>query len=182
MPTYDLLCHPLNTAQNCLRVRASLAVQGKCLHIDYSVEGDVREIAWPALQSPQRADGLWRTTCFELFLQAEEASAYYEFNFSPSSHWAVYYFEAYRSGQISVALSRVPEVRRVDCEKGPSLQASIDLTELSELSGARSIRFAPTAVIEAANGLHSYWALRHIDAEPDFHHADGFVGVFSHGA
>jgi hypothetical protein len=32
-----------------------------------------------------------------------------------------------------------------------------------------------TAVVEAADGSLSYWALRHPVARPDFHHRDGFA-------
>lgn len=43
-----------------------------------------------------RADELWRTTCFELFLRRPGEDAYLEFNFAPSGQWAAYGFNAYR--------------------------------------------------------------------------------------
>lgn len=45
-----------------------------------------------------RVDGLWRHTCFELFLRPVGSDAYWEFNFSPSGEWAAYRFDRYRDG------------------------------------------------------------------------------------
>jgi hypothetical protein len=44
----------------------------------------------------RRADDLWRTTCFELFIQAEGESGYREWNFAPNGSWAAYDFSGYR--------------------------------------------------------------------------------------
>jgi hypothetical protein len=63
------------------------------LELTYRVEG--RALALPASAVPARADNLWKTTCFELFL-GQAGTTYREFNFSPSGQWATYAFAAYR--------------------------------------------------------------------------------------
>lgn len=50
----------------------------------------------PEAAMPARADGLWRKTCFEVFLRRPGETAYQEFNFSPSGEWAAYSFDDYR--------------------------------------------------------------------------------------
>ncbi|NWN33423.1 hypothetical protein GY663_30040, partial [Klebsiella michiganensis] len=52
----------------------------------------------PAPAAPERTDGLWRRTCFELFIRPEGGEGYFEFNFSPSTQWAAYRFHGYREG------------------------------------------------------------------------------------
>ena len=46
----------------------------------------------------ERADELWKTTCFEAFLRPMGEESYREWNFAPSSQWAAYRFTGYRQG------------------------------------------------------------------------------------
>ena len=55
--------------------------------------------------------------------------------------------------------------------RGLALKAEIPVA-LPPLT--RSIRLALSAVVEAADGELSYWALRHPPGRPDFHHIDAF--------
>ncbi|MEC7623147.1 MAG: hypothetical protein VYA25_03070, partial [Pseudomonadota bacterium] len=66
------------------------------------------ELVLPAPAGKRREDGLWQTTCFELFLQPDGVSAYCEFNLSPSERWAAYDFSAPRAGMAQRALPRDP--------------------------------------------------------------------------
>ena len=43
---------------------------------------------------PGRADELWQSTCFELFLRTPSEENYAEWNFAPSGQWAAYAFTA----------------------------------------------------------------------------------------
>jgi hypothetical protein len=131
----------------------------------------------PEWQSPGRAYGLWETTCFELFLRARGSFAYFEFNFSPSSKWAAYAFDGYRTGMTPMALSVDPFVERdpspepEDEDAHYSLDADVDLSDLPD----GPLLMALSAVIEEEDGTKSYWALRHPPGKPDFHHPDCFV-------
>jgi hypothetical protein len=129
----------------------------------------------PPSRTPARADGLWNHTCFEAFIATSGKAGYYELNFSPSGQWAVYSFESYRKSMSPVDVSRPPEltVRRGDYSL--ELDALIRLPELSALQGAHTLKLALAGVIEDDSGTLSYWALRHAQDKPDFHHPDGFV-------
>ena len=43
------------------------------------------------------------------------------------------------------------------------------------LPPGRSLRLGLSAVLEDADGVLSYWALRHPPGKPDFHHTDAFA-------
>ena len=131
----------------------------------------------PEWVSPERADGLWKTTCFELFLRSLMSDAYQEFNFSPSSQWAAYAFDGYRSGMKPIELSLDPHIQeepesRKDGQDAPYvLGADVDLAE----TPPGPLLMALSAVIEEEGGRKSYWALAHPPGAPDFHHPDCFT-------
>jgi hypothetical protein len=58
-----------------------------------------------------------------------------------------------------------------------SLALDVTVPAVDILPGAdvSRLRLAFGAVIEEQSGTISYWALRHPQGEPDFHHPDGFA-------
>lgn len=140
--------------------------------VRYHLAGMIDKLAVPGHQEPTRADGLWQTTCFELFMRKEGRSNYAEFNFSPSSRWAAYEFEDYRSGMTGLEPPAVPEIG-LDASDGHfALEAELQLPApwrgLPLVAGF-------SAVIEDRTGAKSYWALAHPPGKPDFHHKDCFA-------
>lgn len=120
----------------------------------------------PAFSGKGRADELWKTTCFELFLQEPGGDGYVELNLSPSERWNVYDFTGQREG-----MSERPMPREPDCSmrKGSDM-AIFDAAIPASGLPSRPWRCGMTAVIEEEGGVKSYWALAHGDAAaPDFH-------------
>jgi hypothetical protein len=117
-------------------------------------------------------DELWRHTCFEAFVGA--GVAYYEFNFAPSTHWAVYRFTGYRSGMRVATEVSAPEITVEERPERYSLQALLNLDQLL-LPRDATLRLGLSAVIEENGGQRSYWALAHPPGKPDFHHSDCFT-------
>ena len=128
----------------------------------------------PPPAPPERTDGLWRHTCFEAFLRAPGEAAYCEFNLSPSGQWAAYRFTGYREGMAPLEPLPTPAVAWRAAADGFELSCVLDLAEVPDLAGA-PWRLALSAVIEAAAGRSSYWALAHPPGRADFHHLDGFA-------
>jgi len=66
--TVALTCHPSTPTQSVHGVTASarLAGAGK-LAVRFNVDADMSRIALPRTREPERADELWRHTCFEIF-------------------------------------------------------------------------------------------------------------------
>lgn len=65
------------------------------LVFSYRLQGDMARLRIPAGVAG-RGDRLWEQTCFEAFIAPRGATAYVEFNFSPSGQWAAYAFSDYR--------------------------------------------------------------------------------------
>ena len=149
------------------------------LVLSYLVTGDVGALRMPLPMAAARADELWRHTCFEAFVRASPGSAYYEFNFAPSTQWAAYRFSGYRSGMRAASEISAPRIEVQSSAERYTLQATLELDRLSGLPRDTPWRLGLSALIEDTNGRKSHWALAHPPGKADFHHADCFVHEFS---
>jgi len=126
-------------------------------------------LAAPARTTPRRADDLWKTTCFELFLRPATGDAYFEFNFSPSTRWAAYAFESHRQGRLDLPQSVEPRVEREPARPTGADYRLDAIVHFSEIPST-AFRMGLSAIIEEMDGTKSYWALAHpLGDEPDFH-------------
>jgi hypothetical protein len=171
-----LIAHPATPGKAVRRIEVQVDRPAPAtLELHYRVEGDIGSLLIPAASTARRADQLWRHTCFEAFIAVPGTGGYFEFNFSPSTQWAVYRFLAYREGMAAIEAARAPRIS-VQHEHGRlGLDASVDLEPLPALRDSPGLRLALAAVVEEQDKGLSYWALAHAPGKPDFHHADGFV-------
>ena len=126
----------------------------------FSVVGDISRTVIPSPAAGARTDGLWQTTCFELFV-AGEGPTYREFNLSPSGAWAAYEFDDYRSGMRDAQATVEIEISLVN--NSLCLVAKI----ASEFGSPATVGL--TAVIEEADGAIRYWSTGFAPGKPDFH-------------
>lgn len=180
MSSLMLTCHPSTPCKIIPHLRATVHRKGNgILNLTYSLafqsEQDSKRLLVPDPRPPNRADRLWEHTCFEAFLAEEGLSGYYELNFAPSTEWALYRFEAYRSNMSIPATTAPPTIVCQQTTQGLELDATISLAGLSETLADAGLRLALSAVIEDREGSRSYWALQHPPAKPDFHHPDSFL-------
>ena len=83
-----------------IMIKGSVGRLANKFSISYSLTGALSEIVIPApADMPERRNNIWQETCFEFFLGLKDYDQYWEFNLSPSGHWNVYRFEAYREGK-----------------------------------------------------------------------------------
>jgi hypothetical protein len=157
-------------AVRALQVIVRTAADGT-LTLDFDLDADAGSMVFPPARPSRFSDGLWRHTCFELFA-AGEAARYREFNFSPSSEFAIYDFSDYRAGMRPVAATAPPSI---EINRGGLLVRVQVPAELMLLDGRPARKIGIAAVIEERGGGLSYWALRHPRDEPDFHDRDGFI-------
>jgi hypothetical protein len=150
-------------------------VEQRLLRITYLAKGELGTLKIPAKCSPRRVDRLWEHTCFEAFIRADGDPSYCEFNFSPSSEWAVYAFHGYRDGSALQDERWSPEIVVRWGVDRLELDAVIRLDRLSTIRSGSTLRVGLSAVIEANDGTLFYWALKHPAAKPDFHHPDSFA-------
>ena len=152
-----------------LEAEAVRAADGR-LALTYVVSGHVGGLRLPRAGAGGRGDELWRHTCFEAFVRAADGG-YYELNFAPSTQWAAYRFDGYRSG---MAPAELPPPR-IEAEAGADRYALRIEADVGGFDLSAAWRLALSAVIEDAAGRISYWALAHAAGKPDFHHPDSFV-------
>ena len=185
MPASRDITHPLRpfdrSSEGPVRaLAASVAREGAGgLHFRYVLDADLSAVRIPAFSAPRQADELWKHTCFEAFIAGPPRDeAYRELNFSPSTEWAAYAFERYRTGMRPVGLPSPPRVELSRSGSQLTVEARVGvqalLPESWHASGA-PLRIALSAVIEDESGRISYWALKHAPDKPDFHHAAGFI-------
>lgn len=171
----SLVGHPGNPA------RAVRAVSVDVEHspasgfaLRFMVEGEIDRILLPrgegALAVADRGtDGLWQSSCFELFLADEGHPRYTEFNYAPDGRWACYHFDDYRT---LLAPDDMLAPRAMSAEREAAHYAF--RVEPGILPAERT-KLALSAVIEETDGTKSYWALCHPPGKPDFHHPDCFA-------
>lgn len=131
----------------------------------WALKDGLRAKAWRSVEL-QRADGLWKTTCFEAFWREEGSESYWELNLSGTGQWNLYRFDAYRSPQpprqsddfTILELKTTPN--GLDCR----LRANVML---------KGLEASLCAVLSTGSGTH-YASLKHAGAKPDFHLADSF--------
>ena len=93
----DLILHPHCRPGRITRAAADIRPTAEGCTARFRFEGDIAAIKIPETQEPTRSDELWKSTCFEIFWQPENGTNYREFNLSPSTRWACYEFDDYRS-------------------------------------------------------------------------------------
>jgi hypothetical protein len=170
--THTLICHPDTPPRGITRVEARVVgIQGEWLRLRWRIDG-VGSLVVPSFAGKGRADDLWKTTCFEAFLQPQGGTAYVELNLSPSERWNAYDFVAYREGMAERPFPREPDCSLRMGQAMAIFDAAIPVSALPPLPW----RYGLTAVLEEQGGVLSYWAIAHQTGKPDFHDAACFAG------
>jgi hypothetical protein len=129
---------------------------------EFRLDGRMAGVALGEPGPSVRTEGLWKSTCFEVFWQAIGEEGYREFNFAPSGRWAAYGFDSYREGMGDAAVDAIA----VSCshdEAGLLLKASL----AAELPAPAQVGLS--AVVDHGQGALQYWALAFPPGPPDFH-------------
>ena len=175
MPTVTLKPHPDSPPSPAERVEVVVDRLGDGeLTLTYRVFGDRDAIRLPEPAEPRRADGLWRHTCFEAFVQAAGQDGYLELNFAQSLQWAAYRFSGYRDGMTPANID--PMSMHGSLRSPLWFEVEVDIGRMARPDlPAPAWHVGLSAVIEDIDGGISYWALAHPPGKPDFHHPDSFA-------
>jgi hypothetical protein len=120
---------------------------------------------------------LWEETCFEAFLCRPSEDAYIETNASPSGDWHCYSFTDYRA-DMQVAPAPTLQVQKYAVnECHAEILVQVDLNDWSTPLAVLQLGLA--AVLKTKAGARLYYALRHVDDKPDFHHRDSHTLLIS---
>ena len=164
----DLVLHPATPGGAVSGIAVAIERDGSDLRLSYRLEGDIARLQLPEPAEAMRTDSLWQHSCFEAFLKPDDGDRYYEFNFAPSSAWAVYGFAA-RRGDRELPEVAVPAIASRRDAGTFEMTVRLSLGGLPQLAQAPALDAGICAVIEDARGLLTYWALAHASREPDFH-------------
>lgn len=165
METHELVAHEAYPPADVTSVTARIVSRDKnWLRLRWRIEG-ASKLLVPRFAGRGRADELWRTTCFELFLQPQGGSSYCEFNLSPSERWAAYDFSAPREAMTDrpVAIEPACTIRQ-----GSSF-AIFDAAIPDSALPATACAVGLSCVLEELGRIKSFWALSHNKDQPDFH-------------
>jgi hypothetical protein len=138
--------------------------------ITFTAVGTIADLALPERAPAVQTDGLWKTTCFELFL-GQPGDGYVEINLSPSGAFAAYHFDHYRTGMRPLDMP----APQIDLTVGTERLTMIARLAEDSLPWDRTGQIGISAVIADKDGCVSYWALAHAPGKPDFHHHDCFT-------
>ena len=175
MIKYRLACHPATPSSLVSQLTATISeLTGDSIQLSYQVTGDLNRLLIPKQQTPNASDNLWQHTCFEFFIAQAEGENYYEFNFSPSTLWAAYAFDSYRVRR-EWAINEAPSISINQTQNHYQLDAVINLADLPLVNKKEACLIGLTAVVETQQNEHSYWALKHPETQPNFHHRDGYI-------
>jgi hypothetical protein len=175
LATARLVLHPTTPCQALDFIEVVVGYAHPQLKLQFRLSGRVRDLAIPGSEEPVRTVGLWEETCCEAFLKPAGEDAYYEFNLSPSSQWAVFDFTGHRENFRQLDVGRAPVI---DCAQTPDqlvLDAVIDLSMLPPGVHAQDWALGLSCVVKAKDGTTSFWALAHPPEKPDFHDSNCFA-------
>ena len=135
----------------------------------FCIGAPMQQFVIPEAAEPARVDGLWQTTCFEMFLKRPDEEAYREWNFAPSGQWAAYDFTGCREGQGEADIGFAPDIVLQDNLTWWQVGVTVPVEE-----GPWQIGLS--AVLEEQDETKSYWAIAHPPGgKPDFHAPDCFA-------
>lgn len=173
MQTHPLIAHPGQSPLGVSSVEARIIGRdAQWLRVRWRIEG-TQQLVVPAFAGKGRADELWKTTCFELFLKPAGGEAYCEFNLSPSERWNAYDFDGYRAGMRERPFPHEPECTMRQGSSFAIFDAVLPIGGLPQADCTMGL----SAAIEEQGGAISYWALAHPEGEPDFHAPACFAAV-----
>jgi hypothetical protein len=173
---FDLVPLP-NSKIPDIRITGSVTRKGNVYTVKFYVSGKINDILFPGLHpEPKRKHGLWQSTCFEFFLAFPEQQPYWEFNISPSGNWNVYRMDSYR--QIGFREEELIQSLQLDIRKHLDcfqLHAVADLSPV--LASEKQILVGVASIIKTHDGNETYWAVKHIRPQADFHLRESFTLV-----
>ncbi|TMM49872.1 DOMON-like domain-containing protein [Qipengyuania marisflavi] len=165
MQTHELIAHPAHPASRVTGVEARIIGRdAKWLRLRWRIAGGGALVV-PPFAGRGRADELWRSTCFELFLKPQGGEGYCELNLSPSERWAAYDFDSYREGMRERPFPPEPSCTMRQGSSFAIFDAAIPAAGLPDADCAMGL----SCVLEETGGATSYWALCQPDRAPDFH-------------
>lgn len=125
---------------------------------------------WKMVVSPRSRQELWKSTCFEAFIKAQDGEGYHEINLSPPGQWNAYRFDRYRE---PLPPREVSGWRLLDMNTSAG---ELSARMQTDLPPGREFQVGLSCVMEIPSGEKVYWSLGEGGGtHPDFHDARCFL-------
>lgn len=164
---------PFTENSDSLTIQGTLEFAGTEISLRFEVQDPQARIndtllARNGLTDLKRADGLWKTTCFEAFWGEGGQTGYWELNLSATrSAWALYRFDSYRVAQ---SPHENMDYELLEWTIGKNFMEC----HLRGKAVLQQPEFSLCAVIRSQSTIH-YYALKHAGPKADFHLRSSFL-------
>ena len=155
-----------------ISIEGNLVLREQKIRLSFVVKGALDEYIFPSKSIPKKANELWKSTCFELFLGNEKEETYYELNFSSSLAWNFYYLSTYRGEVEELTLLNSPKVERFEAKDEFKIlfELSVENVEDFEL-------YNVACILLNKEHKRTFWTIKHLNSQPDFHDKASFSRI-----
>lgn len=174
MDSHNFSLRPFSPVGFPITIKGSISRLSNRFTISYSLTGALSDIVIPApADLPERRSNIWQETCFEFFLSLKDNDQYWEFNLSPSGHWNVYRFKAYREGRQEEEAFRSLPFNVISNTDTFMLELELDLDKI--IPADETLKAGISAVMKQTDDNTTHWALTHPCQKADFHKRESFI-------
>jgi hypothetical protein len=147
-------------------VKASFQRHKNTITLYFELIGTVNEYHFKNPSKQQRADNLWKNTCFELFIANTHNNAYWEINISPSTQWNIYHFSDYKEGMKKEKNITQPIIKTTQKNNYYSLSFTSTFTQ-DVLNQELQINLA--VILLDLDGVRHFYSIFKNSGNVDFH-------------
>ena len=174
MNSHSFSLKPFSPVGIPITIKGNIGRNSNRFTVNYSLTGFLSNLVIPApADLPERRNNIWQETCFEFFLGLKDDARYWEFNLSPSGHWNVYRFNAYREGQQEEEAFTSLPFNVSSSTDAFLLDMEFDLDKI--ITADETLEAGISAVIKQRDGNATHWALTHQNQQADFHKRESFI-------
>ena len=155
-----------------ISIGSSLELTEQKAILSFVVKGALEEYLFPSKSILKRANELWKSTCFELFLANENEEAYYELNFSSSLAWNFYTLDAYRGEVKELGLLDMPKISVFEEKNEFKILIELPIENLENFE-----LYNVACILLNREDERTFWTIKHLKPKPDFHDRASFLRI-----
>ncbi|MBT7610521.1 MAG: hypothetical protein HN576_12250 [Bacteriovoracaceae bacterium] len=145
------------------------------LNVEYLLKGNIESIDLSKENTTRkRVIGLWKKTCFELFIKNKNTDDYFEFNFAPNTDWNLFHFLDIRSELKEFKTTTCPLVKVKQSNVEFQMQIIIPKQIFPDkFISNGEMMYSPTSIIHKSSHIYHFASI-HPDNKLDFHRYQSF--------
>jgi len=152
--------------QSDIQVEAQFEIEDKTLRLEFNIEGEIENYIFLKPSTQERANDLWKATCFEFFFGYKGSKSYTEVNISPSTKWNIYSFKGYRELLKEKNILTQPSIKVFQEKNRYSLLVTSNFNESFLNNG---LVFNLAVILLDKNHIRHFYTLNRTPTTVDFH-------------